>query len=125
MDRLGLGDPCAVPRPATDRPQAAAGRILTDTERRWVFWTPLAPTVVAAALPVAGFSESLQTGERVALLLGAPIWSIMPSVILLGAIGIWLGLHDNPGTAPVERFVAVGAAAKRRMPRPCASVTAC
>ena len=81
--------------------------------------------MVAAALPVAGFSESLQTGERVALLLGAPIWSIMPSVILLGAIGIWLGLLGNPGTAPVERFVAVGAAAKRRMPRRCASVTAC
>ena len=88
-----------------------AGRILTDTERRWAFWTLLAPTVMAVALPAAGLAESLQTGEAAALLLGAPALSIVPTALLLAAIGVWLGLRGNPGTARIERFVALGAAA--------------
>ncbi len=88
-----------------------AGRILTDTERRWAFWTLLAPTVAAVALPVTGLAESLQAGERAALLLGSPALPVVPTALLLGAIGIWLGLRGNPGTTRIERAVALGAAA--------------
>ncbi|WP_104194269.1 SCO7613 C-terminal domain-containing membrane protein [Cryobacterium sp. M25] len=88
-----------------------AGRILTDTERRWAFWALLAPTVAAVALPVTGLAETLPAGVRAALLLGSPAVAVVPTVILLGAIGIWLRLHVYSGTARIERVVALGAAA--------------
>jgi hypothetical protein len=83
--------------------------VLLDSERRWAFWTLLAPTVAGFALPVTVLAESLPSEERAALLQGEPAAGILHSALLLAAPLLWLLLRGNRYIMPRERLIATGA----------------
>ncbi|TFD16713.1 hypothetical protein E3T32_14955 [Cryobacterium sp. TMT2-23] len=81
-------------------------RLFTVADRRWAFWTLLAPTVLAFALPVTVLAESLSAAERAALLQGAPAAGIAHATVLLAALLFWLLLPANRDILARERLVA-------------------
>ncbi|MBC7442482.1 MAG: hypothetical protein H7311_08165, partial [Ramlibacter sp.] len=85
-----------LPRPA----------LLTVSDRRWAFWTLLAPTVFVFALPVTVLAESLSAAERAALLQGAPATGIVHALVLLTALLLWLLVPANRDILARERLVA-------------------
>ena len=60
------------------------------TERRWAFWTLLAPTAAAFALPLSAIAEGLTPAEHATLLQGEPAAGIAHAAILLAVPLVWV-----------------------------------
>ena len=84
--------------------------VITETERRWAFWTLLAPTVLAFTVPLSTYVDSLSPAER-ATLQPEPAAGIAHAALLLAAPLLWVLARGNQGALPRERFVAAVALA--------------
>lgn len=60
------------------------------TERRWAFWTLLAPTAAAFALPLSAIAEGLTPAEHAALLQAEPAAGIAHTALLLAVPLAWV-----------------------------------
>jgi hypothetical protein len=70
----------------------AQGRLLarlSTGERRWSFWTLLAPTLYLLAAPTGRLIEALPAGERATVALLAPVLGILATVLVLTATLLW------------------------------------
>ena len=68
--------------------QSRFGR-LTPMERRWAFWTLLAPTVYLVAAPTGRVLEDLPADERATVALLAPAAGILAAALVAGAMLLW------------------------------------
>ncbi|MBX0299079.1 hypothetical protein K2F54_03720 [Cryobacterium sp. 1639] len=84
----------------------AQGRFarLTLTERRWAFWTLLAPTLYLVAAPTGLLIEGLSPSERAGVTPLASVLGILASALLVAATLLWA--LTPPGRARAERLVA-------------------
>jgi len=84
----------------------AQGRLarLTLTERRWAFWTLLAPTLYLVAAPTGRLIEGLSPTERAAVAPLAPALGILASALIVAATLLWALLPS--GRARAERLTA-------------------
>ncbi|HSP51687.1 MAG TPA: hypothetical protein VLO00_02230, partial [Cryobacterium sp.] len=73
-------------------------RLFTRPDRHWAFFTLLAPTVVAFALPIAAIAEDLSAAELAPLLQAGPAAGIVHAAVLLAALLLWLLLRGNRET---------------------------
>ncbi|MET0955789.1 MAG: hypothetical protein ABWY68_07525, partial [Cryobacterium sp.] len=83
--------------------QSRFGR-LTPMERRWAFWTLLAPTVYLVAAPTGRVLHALPGDERATVALLAPAAGILAAALMAGAMLRWT-LRPAPRLG-WERFTA-------------------
>ncbi|TFD94624.1 hypothetical protein E3T61_01975 [Cryobacterium lactosi] len=69
----------------------AQGRIglFTATERRWAFWTLLAPTLLGILLPTGRVIDGLSIADRATIPLGLPLAGILATALVVAAALCW------------------------------------
>jgi hypothetical protein len=68
--------------------QDRIGSLLT-TERRWAFWTLLAPTVAVVVVPTGRLLEALPAEERATVALLTPAAGILATALVVAATLLW------------------------------------
>ncbi|WEO77096.1 hypothetical protein BJQ94_17360 [Cryobacterium sp. SO2] len=76
---------------------------LVPLERRWLFWTLLAPTLYVVAAPTGRLLEALPSAERTTVALLAPAAGILATALVAVAALLWTLLPSpQPDRAPLR-----------------------